>query len=293
MPKAAAYRLTWLPEREVYELCESQSNQVLPVAPGSHAWFAWLAAVPSFTFSGQAGQLTVRQEVRPRGGAYWYACRRTGEKMAKRYLGRTSELTLARLEEIAGQFTAPAVSHPEQEGPTHRPSQQTTSVHHDADSSALPSALPAARHDLRLATKLAVPRLRPKLVHRARLLTHLEGGRQATLTLVSAPAGSGKTTLLTQWLAQGEMAAAWLSLEPADNEPVRFLSALIAALQRLHPQIGTAALALLHTPPPSPVLATGDIRSKRAYSTTTTTPFKHRFCEQMSRVVSTGDKLVG
>jgi LuxR family transcriptional regulator, maltose regulon positive regulatory protein len=112
--------------------------------------------------------------------------------------------------------------------------------------------LPAARHDLRLAIKLAVPHLRPKLVHRARLLTHLEQGRQATLTLVSAPAGSGKTTLLTQWLAQSAMATAWLSLEPADNEPVRFLSALIAALQQLHPQIGTTALALLHTPPPSP-----------------------------------------
>src|SRR5690348_4617334 len=49
MPKATAYRLTWLPEGEVYELRESQSNQVLPVAPGSPAWFAWLTAVPSFT----------------------------------------------------------------------------------------------------------------------------------------------------------------------------------------------------------------------------------------------------
>ncbi len=29
MPKAAAYRLTWLPEREVYELRESQSNPFL------------------------------------------------------------------------------------------------------------------------------------------------------------------------------------------------------------------------------------------------------------------------
>jgi hypothetical protein len=56
MPKAAAYRLTWLPEREVYELRESQSNQILPMTPGSHAWFAWLAAVPSFTFNGQAGR---------------------------------------------------------------------------------------------------------------------------------------------------------------------------------------------------------------------------------------------
>src|SRR5260370_7136732 len=100
MPKAAAYRLTWLPEHEVYELRESQSNQVLPVAPGSHAWFAWLPAVPSFTFSGQAGPLTVRQEVRPRGGAYWYACRRIGEQMAKRYLRRPPDPTPPPLDHV-------------------------------------------------------------------------------------------------------------------------------------------------------------------------------------------------
>src|SRR5258708_7136384 len=109
MPKAAAYRLTWLPERENYELRESQHNQVLPMTPGSRAWFAWLAAVPSFTFNGQAGQLTVRQEIRPRGGVYWYACRRIGKKMAKRYLGRTSELTPARLEEAAAQLAGAAL----------------------------------------------------------------------------------------------------------------------------------------------------------------------------------------
>src|SRR5215470_6844565 len=67
MPKTAAYRLTWLPEREVYELRESQSNRVLPVAPGSQEWFSWLAEVPSFTFIGHAGRLTVRKEVRMRG----------------------------------------------------------------------------------------------------------------------------------------------------------------------------------------------------------------------------------
>ncbi len=108
MPKAAAYRLTWSPARGVYELCENQSKQVLPVVPGSHEWFAWLSAVPSFTFSGRAGQLTVRQEARPRGGAYWYACRRTGEKMAKRYLGHTPEVTPARLEEVAAQLAEAA-----------------------------------------------------------------------------------------------------------------------------------------------------------------------------------------
>ncbi|HKF37906.1 MAG TPA: AAA family ATPase, partial [Ktedonobacteraceae bacterium] len=232
------------------------------VPVGSTEWYSWLTQHRSFRFEHPRTPYTARREQRP-GGWYWYASRRTEGTLHTLYLGRTSALTLARLEEIAAQFTAPSVFPPEQEGPTHLASPQTTTVPHDAGASTLPpdrapadrgapAALAGAGHDLRFATKLAVPRLRSKLVHRARLLTHLDQGMQARLILVSAPAGSGKTTLLTQWLAESKMAAAWLSLEPADNEPVRFLSALIAALQQLHPQIGTTALALLHTPPPSP-----------------------------------------
>src|SRR5215472_13621535 len=108
MPKAAAYLLIWRQERETYELRESQSNQLLPLAPSSQEWFAWLAAVPSFTFRGQAGQLTVRREARPRGGTYWYGSRRVGEHMVKRYLGRTADLTPARLEEVAAQVARSA-----------------------------------------------------------------------------------------------------------------------------------------------------------------------------------------
>ena len=254
MPKAAAYRLTWLPEREIYELRESQHNQVLPVTPGSHAWFAWLATIPSFTFKGQAGQLTVRQEVRPRGGAYWYACRRIGRKMAKRYLGLTSGLTPARLEEVAAQL-AEAALHAglamrttASAGPE-LPAEPALTV---LTASALPPPLAQPLPEVRLITKLHVPRLRPRLVCRRRLIERLDQGLEGPLILVSAPAGSGKTTLLAQWLAEHRRPAAWVSLEPTDNDPVRFLSALIAALQQLDPQLGTSALACLHPPPPSP-----------------------------------------
>jgi LuxR family maltose regulon positive regulatory protein len=75
---------------------------------------------------------------------------------------------------------------------------------------------------------------------------------EVPLTLISAPAGSGKTTLLCQWLAESGSDAAWLSLEPQDNEPMRFLSSVIAALQTLDPHLGSSALALLHTTPPAP-----------------------------------------
>jgi len=66
--------------------------------------------------------------------------------------------------------------------------------------------------------------------------------------LVSAPAGFGKTTLLAQWIAQSDLPVAWLSLEAEDNNPTRFLSYLIAALQTLDAQLGTTAHALLRTP---------------------------------------------
>jgi LuxR family maltose regulon positive regulatory protein len=76
---------------------------------------------------------------------------------------------------------------------------------------------------------------------------------QSALTLVSAPAGFGKTTLLAQWLAESDTPVAWISLEAEDNDPARFLSYLITALQTLDAQLGTTALAMLRTPqPPSP-----------------------------------------
>ncbi|HEY6411215.1 MAG TPA: hypothetical protein VIY29_27465, partial [Ktedonobacteraceae bacterium] len=53
---------------------------------------------------------------------------------------------------------------------------------------------------------------------------------------------------LAQWLAESGMPAAWLSLEAGDNEPVRFLTYLIAALQTLDSQLGSEALALLQMP---------------------------------------------
>jgi LuxR family maltose regulon positive regulatory protein len=90
-----------------------------------------------------------------------------------------------------------------------------------------------------LAIKLHVPRPRPHLVHRPRLIQQLEQGRQRALTLLSAPVGFGKSTLLSDWLASRAIPVAWLSLEPQDNEPVRFLSYLLAALQTYDPHLGT------------------------------------------------------
>ena len=107
-----------------------------------------------------------------------------------------------------------------------------------------------------LETKLYVPRLRRGLVARPRLSERLSRGAESKLTLVSAPAGFGKTTLLAEWLAAApadERSAAWLSLDPGDNEPASFWTYLIAALQTVAPGVGASALSLLQAPQPPPI----------------------------------------
>ena len=84
-----------------------------------------------------------------------------------------------------------------------------------------------------LATKLYIPPPRPKVVLRPRLIEWLNEGLHRKLTLISAPAGFGKTTLVSEWVAGCERPAAWLSLDEGDNDPTRFLTYLVAALQRV------------------------------------------------------------
>jgi LuxR family maltose regulon positive regulatory protein len=104
-----------------------------------------------------------------------------------------------------------------------------------------------------LSTKLSTPRIRPELVPRARLTTMLNAGIQCRLILVSAPAGFGKTTLLSTWLAECQCPVAWVSLDTGDNDPVRFLSYVIAALQSISPEIGEGAQMLLYSPQAPPL----------------------------------------
>ena len=89
-----------------------------------------------------------------------------------------------------------------------------------------------------LATKLYIPRPRPNVVSRLRLLERLNEGLDRKLTLLSSPAGFGKTTLISAWLAGCGRRAAWLSLDEGENDLTRFLIYLIAALQTIGPNVG-------------------------------------------------------
>ena len=103
-----------------------------------------------------------------------------------------------------------------------------------------------------LATKLYIPPPRPKAVLRPRLIAQLNEGLHRKLTLIAAPAGFGKTTLLSEWRVLCGRPVAWLSLDEADNEPIRFLSYIVAALQTVAPSIGAGLVAVLESPQPPP-----------------------------------------
>jgi LuxR family maltose regulon positive regulatory protein len=84
-----------------------------------------------------------------------------------------------------------------------------------------------------LATKLHRPRPTSNLVARPRLSQRLDEGLRNghRLFLVVAPAGYGKTTLVADWLDKVDIPSAWLSLDEADNDPLRFFTYVIATLQ--------------------------------------------------------------
>jgi LuxR family maltose regulon positive regulatory protein len=119
-----------------------------------------------------------------------------------------------------------------------------------------------------LRTKLFIPPVRPNLVPRSHLTEQINQGLQLghKLTLISAPAGFGKSTLLSEWVVANDRPVAWISLDEGDNDPTRFLTYLVTALQTLalsevegiaagqspDGQFGERVLALLQSPQPPP-----------------------------------------
>ena len=103
-------------------------------------------------------------------------------------------------------------------------------------------------------TKLHIPTPPPGRASRLELLQRLREGELAKLVLVSATAGAGKTTLLASWHAdpQEHRPFAWVSLDPQDNDPVRFWSCVLAALRTIDPGFAPEADDALRAPGGNP-----------------------------------------
>jgi ATP/maltotriose-dependent transcriptional regulator MalT len=225
MPKSAQHTIRWSKELASYLLSEPQNSTVHLLTEERGYWLAWLDEHHAFAFHGRSGQLNLLKEKRKRGSeGYWYAYRRSGGRMIKRYIGRDEQLSIERLEEIALLLAK-------------------------EDDSISPFSNAPAFESL-LVPKLQVPHSQKALLPREHLLALLDKGLERKVMLIAGPAGYGKTTLVAQWIAvRSERPdfprVASVTLDEGDNDPVRFWRYIIAACQQFRAGFGKEALELL------------------------------------------------
>jgi LuxR family maltose regulon positive regulatory protein len=111
-----------------------------------------------------------------------------------------------------------------------------------------PDEAAARARDGLLATKLNIPETRRDHLGRPRLIEELDVGLARDVILVCTPAGFGKTTLLADWARRARGSVAWLSLDPEDNDPMRFWRYVVVALDRARGGVGEHVLPLLGAP---------------------------------------------
>ena len=251
--------LTWSQEEQQYLWRDEHSTETLDVREEPQAWQRRLAASTSFSFHGREGHLTLLKEARPRGGdGYWYAYRRQGKRTAKKYAGRTADLTTERLEQVARVLRcSPEQTHQDTANGDARGAGDGREWRTTDRAGQQQNSLSSARETPLLVPKFQLPPLHPSLVLRERGLSLLDRALEHRLTLVSAPAGYGKTTLVRQWVAdrstqQHFPPVAWVSLDGGDNDPVRFWRYLMTACHVFGDHVAQEALALLGSMPEPP-----------------------------------------
>ena len=108
-----------------------------------------------------------------------------------------------------------------------------------------------------ISTKLQAPKLVTDLVPRPQLIERLNSGLGKQITLVSAPAGYGKTTLLACWLQDISRPGCWITLDNNDNDLLRFLRYVVAAVRTIFPDAGEDVYKITRADytPPSDYLA--------------------------------------
>jgi LuxR family transcriptional regulator, maltose regulon positive regulatory protein len=251
MPQARPplYQLVRVTERGCYQLFASDAQNPVLTVREDETWFQWLASHTSFSFQGKSGFLHLQKEQRLRGKeGYWYAYRRCGKRMVKKYVGRSVYLIPARLETIAqileeksNQTAASSLV-----GELCLPQEQERG--HGWSVPSNESMRTSERHPTLLLPKLSPPHLPSSLISRERLLMQLDVSLVRKLTLLCAPAGFGKTTLACHWIKERHShfsSVAWISLNAEDNDPVRFWRYVLTACQVFQPDFGRTALAQL------------------------------------------------
>ena len=127
MPRKNEYRVEWS-KLNGYEFIHDPFRYSLA---GRQSLDYWLDVIETFHFCSSTGYtLTLRKEKKQRGTGYWYAYKRIGNKVHKKYLGTKEHVTIDVLETVARQFVEPA----SQQGPAPPPRQPTLKFTRSLDS---------------------------------------------------------------------------------------------------------------------------------------------------------------
>lgn len=83
-----------------------------------------------------------------------------------------------------------------------------------------------------LSSKINVPYSTAEALERPRLYDFFRDSTLKRITILRAPAGYGKTTLLSQWLKHLQEPIAWLAIDRADNDPIRYWTYVFQAVAK-------------------------------------------------------------
>ncbi|MCP4141241.1 MAG: hypothetical protein GY755_13320 [Chloroflexi bacterium] len=93
-----------------------------------------------------------------------------------------------------------------------------------------------------------IPSLRPDLIQRPHLVKKINQGLDQGMIFISAPAGFGKSTLITEWAVQSTRPVGWISLDETENDPISFLTYLVASIQTVIPEFGKSITGNIQSP---------------------------------------------
>ncbi|HEU4784596.1 MAG TPA: LuxR C-terminal-related transcriptional regulator [Ktedonobacterales bacterium] len=209
-----------------------------PIEVGSAEWFVWLDRVDAFVVEEQDISY-IAQRVHDGASALWLAFCAIENEPRWVVLGSAPELTRERLRTAAYQLAS---------GDTVIPAFQVELDGESGPVTRLPDLpdlphLPVTSPDL-LVTKLEMPNVDRGMFVRTRAIERMGHVLAYPLTIINAPSGYGKTTLVAAWAGETSARVAWLLLDENDNDPTRFSTHLLAALDRVVP--GLLAVGLRH-----------------------------------------------
>ena len=219
------------------------ANPDQTIAVGTETWFAWLMQHDKFHYQDDGGSFSARREKR-RDGSYWYAYRKRTGKLRKAYLGKSSDLTPARLAAVSIKLAGRSES-----GGATNSAGLDASVRTAVAEVISTAATPADPTPFALMPSLLPPVLPDNLIVRERLLQRMT----APIALITTPGGFGKTTLLNQWQRSCPWPVAWVSLVAVEYNPYTFWSVIVVAFHQVAPELSQTVGMQLQSPAPPPI----------------------------------------